>query len=172
MKSFSSEIVRELNKQTSTGRFVEAVVFTRVQSDPTSKEYFIRDARPKTFRGHTYQPLDMTWEGIKVSSGMELPSNNVSLSNLGGSVIDYIEDNNIEMEGNDVVLQQLFIDKFGKITLIDEMLFQIEYIVADYHKSATVHLGVNYSLKDPVPRGTIETNEFPAIRGDAIRIGT
>lgn len=109
---------------------------------------------------------------MRTTTSMELPTNQVNISNLGGAVTDYLENNEIEIEGNDVVLQILHIDKYNKILLVDEMLYQIEYIVADYHKSATAHLGVNYSLNDSVPRGTIETNEFPSVRGDAIRIGT
>lgn len=103
---------------------------------------------------------------------MELPSNQVVVSNLGGAVIEYLEDDTVNIEGNDVVLQILFIDKFNKISLVDEMLFQVEIIVADYHKVATIHLGVNYSLNDIIPRGTIETQEFPGLRDDTIRVGT
>lgn len=172
MKSFSSEVILELNRQTTTGRFVEAATFTRDQSTPTVKDYFVRNQRPISFKGNIYQPLDMAWAGVKVGSSMELPTNEVVISNLGGTVIDYLEDNNVTIEGNDVVLQVLHIDKFQNILLVDEMLFQVEFVVADYHKSATFHLGVNYSLNDSVPRGTIETNEFPSIRGDAIRFGT
>jgi hypothetical protein len=171
MKSFSSEILAELNAQSTSGRFVEGIIFTRDQSSQV-KDYFVRNPRPITFKGNTYTPLDFAWAGIKVGSSMELPTNQVNISNLGGAVTDYLEDNDIEIEGNDVVLQILHIDKYNKVLLVDEMLFQVEYIVADYHKSATAHLGVNYSLNDSVPRGTIETNEYPGIRGDSIRIGT
>jgi len=164
--------LQELNAQSTSGRFVEAVIFTRDQSDPSSKEYFVRNSRPIIFRGNTYSPLDFAWAGMRVSSSMELPTNQVSISNLGGSVTDYLEDNDVEVDDNDVLLQILHIDKYNKILLVDEMLYQLEFIVADYHKSATAHLGVSYSLNDSVPRGTIETNEYPAIRGDAIRIGT
>ncbi len=114
----------------------------------------------------------MVWSGISISASMNLPTNQVTISNLGGEVIDYIEQNGIEIEGNDVRLQILLIDKYNKVTLVDEMLFQIEIIIADYLRACTIQLGVNYSLNDPIPRGTIETNEFPAIRGDAVRIGT
>lgn len=172
MKGFSSEIIRELNSQSTTGRFVEAAVFTRDQSNPSVKDYFIRNQRPVSFNGNTYLPLDMTFSGIKVGAGMELPTNQVVISNLGGVVIDYIEENGVNIEGNDVFLQILHFDKYSRITLVDEMLFQVEVLVADYYKVATVHLGVNYSLNDPIPNGTIETNEFPAIRSDVIRIGT
>jgi len=171
MKSFSSEVLAELNAQSTTGRFVEAVIFTRDQTTQV-KDYFIRNPRSISFKGNVYTPLDFTWMGIKTTSSMELPTNQINMSNLGGAVIDYVEDNDIEVQGNDVLLQILHIDKYNKILMVDEMLFQLEFIVADYHKSATAHLGVDYSLNDLVPRGTIETNEFPALRGDAIRIGT
>jgi len=103
---------------------------------------------------------------------MELPSNRIVVSNLGGQIIEYLENEDIHIEGNDVVLQILFIDRFNNITLVDEILFQIELVIADYHKTATFQLGVNYSLGDIVPRGTIETAEFPGIRDDVIRVGT
>ena len=171
MKSFSSEVLAQLNAQSTSGRFVEAMIFTRDQATQV-KDYFIRHPRPTSFKGNIYAPLDFAWAGIKIGSAMELPTNQVNISNLGGSVTDYLEDNDIEISENDVVLQTLHIDKYNKILLVDEMLFQVEYIVADYHKSCTAHLGVNYSLNDLVPRGTLETNEYPGIRGDYIRIGT
>lgn len=171
MKSFSSEQIAALNAKSTTGRFVEAIIFTRDQ-DTGEKDYFIRNGRPISFRGHQYQPLDFAWDGIKISAAMELPSNRIVVSNLGGQVIDYLENEDIVIEGNDVLLQILFIDRFQKITLVDEMLFQVEIIVADYHESATFHLGVNYSLNDIVPRGTLETQEFPGLRDDVIRVGT
>jgi hypothetical protein len=171
MKSFSSEQLQSLNAKSTTGRFIEAVIFTRDQ-DTGVKDYFVRNGREISFKGNIYTPLDFAWEGMKVTSAMELPSNRVVVSNLGGQVINYLEDESVSIEGNDVVLQVLFIDKFNKITLVDEMLFQVEVIVADYHEAATFNLGVNYSLNDIIPRGTIETLEFPGIRDDVIRVGT
>jgi hypothetical protein len=171
-KAFSSEQLEQLNAKMTSGKFREAVIFTRNQDNPNIKEYFIRHGRPIVFKGNTYQPLDMAWAGMKVSSSMELPSNQVVVSNLGGSINDYLEDPEVEIEGNDVTLQILYIDKFGQVSLVDEMLFQVEVVVADYHKAATFHLGVNYSLNDVVPRQTIEKQEFPGIRDDVIRVGT
>lgn len=171
-KAFSSEQLDQLNSQSKTGRFLEAAIFTRDQDNPDDKDYFIRNPKPIGFNGHTYMPLDMNWSGIKLSSAMELPSVLINLSNLGGKVIEYLEDENINIEGNDVVLQILFIDKYSKISVVDEMLFQVEVLVADYYSSATIHLGVNYSLNDPIPRHTIETQEFPGIRGDVLRVGS
>lgn len=172
MKGFSSEQLEALNAKSSTGNLVEAVIFTRDQSDPSTKDYFVRFERSIKFDGNTYTPLDMVWSGMKVTTTMELPNNQVVVNNLGGRIIDYIEDNNINIDGNDVVLQVLFIDKYQNITLIDEMLYQVEIMVADYHKTATFHLGVNYSLTDIVPRNTLETQEFPGLRSDVIRVGT
>lgn len=172
MKSFSSEQIEQLNAKSTTGRFLEAVVFTRDQSNPTVKDYFVRNARPIIFEGNTYQPLDMAWAGIKVTASGELPSNQVVVSNLGGVIIDYLEDDSVNIEGNDVLLRVLYIDRFNKISLVDEMLFQVEVIVADYNKSATFHLGVNYSLNDIIPRQTLETQEFPGLKQDVIRVGT
>ena len=172
MKAFSSEQLRELNSQSLSGRFVEAAIFTRDQEDPTSKEYFVTNGRPISFNGHIYNPLGMSWSGIKATSSMELPSIQVVVPNLGGAIIDYIEENDIDIEGNDCMLQILLIDKFNKVTLVDEMLFQVEVLVADYHQSATFHLGVNWSLNDTIPRHTLEKQEFPGIRDDVIRVGT
>jgi hypothetical protein len=171
MKAFSSAQIEALNAKSTSGRFVEAMTFTRDQ-DAQTKDYFVRNGRPISFRGNQYRPLDFAWEGIKVTSSMELPSNSVIVNNIGNLVVDYLEDEDIDLDGNDVVLQQLYIDKYNKITLIDEMLFQVEIMVADYYQSCTFHLGVNYSLNDIIPRETIETQEFPAIRDDVIRVGT
>lgn len=171
-KAFSSELLEQLNSKSTTGKFREAAIFTRDQTDPTSKEYFIRNGRPVSFRGNIYRSLNMRWDGIKTSANMELPSNQVAIANLGGSVLEYLEDNNIRLEGNDVMLQILYVDRFLKVSLIDEMLFQVEFMVADYYKGATFHLGVNYSLNDLIPRNTIEKQEFPGIRDDVIRVGT
>lgn len=171
MKAFSSEQLKLLNAKSKTGRLVEAVVFTRDQTTLV-KDYFVKNTKPVIFQGNTYTPLDMIWDGLRVSNSMELPTNRVSTSNIGGVVVDFIEDNDIEINGNDILLQILYIDKFNKITLVDEMLYQVELLVAEYNKSATAHLGVNYSLNDIVPRGTIETQEFPGLRQDVIRVGT
>jgi len=171
MKDFSSQEIKDLNAQSSKGKFVEAVIFTRDQSNPSVKDYFVRYGRSVSFQGNLYQPLDMAWLGIKTTATMELPGNQVVVSNLGGKVIDYLEDPSINIESNDVVLQVLHIDKFGKINLIDELLFQVETIIADYHKTATFNLGVNYSLNDIIPRQTIETQEFAGIRQDVVRVG-
>lgn len=171
MKSFSSAQIEALNAQSTSGRFVEAMIFTRDQTTG-QKDYFIRNGRPISFRGNQYVPLDFVWDGMKTSSSMELPSNSIIVNNIGNLVVDYIEDEDIDIDGNDVVLQQLYIDRYNKITLVDEMLFQIEIMVADYYQSCTFHLGVNYSLNDIIPRGTIETSEFPGLRDDVIRVGT
>jgi len=48
MKSFSSEVLAELNAQSTTGRFVEAVIFTRDQTTQV-KDYFIRNPRSISF---------------------------------------------------------------------------------------------------------------------------
>jgi len=172
VKHFSSEQLKELNATHTRGRFVEAAVFTRDMDNPSIKDYFVRNRRPLVFQGETYLPLDITWIGMKTTASMELPNNQVVISNLGGVVIDFIEDNDIDINGNDVLLKVLYIDKFGKISLTDEMLYQVELIVADYYKSATFNLGVNYSLGDVIPRQTLETQEYPGLRQDVIRIGT
>lgn len=169
MKGFSSEQIEQINANARTGRFVEAVIFAR---DETTKDYFVRNGKPVYFNGSTYQPLDFVFSGIKVTNTMELPTVQVTVSNLGGQVLAYIEDNDIDIETNDVWLQILFIDKFNKVTLVDEMLFQVETMVADYNTAATFNLGVNYSLNDPIPRYTLEKQEFPGLRDDVIRVGT
>jgi hypothetical protein len=172
MKAFSSEQLDAINAQSTKGKFVEAVIFTKDPNNSLDKDYFVRWSRPISFKGNQYRPLDMAWSGIKTTANMELPSNQVIVSNLGGAVIDYLEKDDVNINGNDVVLQVLYIDKYNKISLIDEMLYQVEVVVADYHKAATFHLGVNFSLNDIVPNKTIETQEFPAIRDDVIRAGT
>lgn len=171
MKSFSSSQIEDLNAKSSNGKFVETIIFTRNQNNPSIKDYFIRYGRSISFQGNLYQPLDFAWIGIKTTAAMELPGNQILVSNLGGKVIDYLEDPSINISSNDVVLQVLHIDKFGKITLVDELLFQVETIIADYHKSATFNLGVNYSLNDIIPRQSIETQEYPGIRQDVVRVG-
>lgn len=173
MKGFSSEQLDSLNAQSKTGRFVQAIEFVRDPDDPINgRDYFVRNSRSIVFNNHVYQPLDMKWSGIKVGTGMELPSVQIDVSNLGGQVLHYIEDNDIEIEENDVWLQIFHINKFGTVTLVDKMLFQLETIVADYHTVARFNLGVNYSLNDPIPRDTLEKQEYPGIRDDVIRVGT
>lgn len=173
MKAFSSEQIQELNRLSTSGIFVEACIFTRDQSDPNSaKDYLVHYGKYVVFRNHVYQPIDMAWSGLKVSAGMELPTNEVVIADVGGVVTDYLEDPSIVMEGNDCWLQVLHIDKFGGITLVDAMLYTVELITAEYGKGVTFHLGVNFSLNDTIPRETIEKQEFPGIKDDAIRVGT
>lgn len=172
MKAFSSELLKDLNANSTTGKFMEAAMFVRDQSTPSVRDYFVNHERGISFNGNTYAPLSMIWSGIKVDAAMELPTNEITVSNLGGVVIDYLEDPSVDINQNDVYLQVLFMDKFRKISLIEQMLFQVELVVADYNRAAVFQLGVNYSLNDLVPRQTLEKQEFPGIRDDVIRVGS
>jgi hypothetical protein len=169
LKVFSSEQVHELNKHASLGKFVEAMVVTR---SATVADYFINYGKFIHFKGHTYAPLSMVWSGLQSSSTMELPTNSVSIANFGNEVAEYLEDNDVVVEDNDCLLQILYIDPFGTISMIDQMLYVIELLVAEYGKIVTLNLGLNFSLNDPVPRFTMELEEFPGLKSDTIRVGT
>jgi hypothetical protein len=172
MKAFSSEQIAALNRLSSTSKFVEAAIFTRDQNNPSNKDYVIHYGRKIVFAGNTYQPLDMAWAGLKVSSAMELPTNDVIVADIGGIISEYLEDPSVKIDGNDVILQILQVDKFYKVSLVDQMLYQVEIIGAEYGRGVTFHLGVNFSLNDVLPRESLEKQEFPGIRDDAVRVGT
>lgn len=170
-RAFSSEQITELNKLSHNGVYFEAVVFSRDLAG-TVKDRFSVIGKPIIYQGEIYSPLAMTWDGLKISSGMEIPTNSVTVTNLDGSVSHYLEDDTLVISGNDCLLQILFMDKQGDIHFVDEMLYQMEVAVADYHRAATFHMSVNFSLNDIIPRETLEKNEFPGMRDDFVRVGT
>ena len=174
MKGLSSNLIADLNKDYDAGVFFEAIIVTRdMDAVPQVKDYFCNFQRPFVYLGNEYRPEPMEWDAsFSLSKSMELPVIKINLANIGAVVDGYLHDPAVKVRRNDLVQQILHISNTGVITEYDRDVLQIQVISGNSGAgTATIFAGWNMRLDDRVPRGTIETNEFPGIRGDAIRKG-
>ena len=174
-KGLSSTQIVELNRDYGGGVFFEAIIVTRdMQSDPQVKDYFCHYSRPISFNGNVYTPEPMKFDAsFAMTERMEMPSVKINLLNIGGIADSYLHDPTIKIRKNDIVQQVLHIDSHGVVTEFDKDRLQIQVISGSPGKgTAVIFAGLNMRLTDKVPRGTLETNEFPGIRGDVVRTGT
>lgn len=173
MKTFTSQQIAELNKPESEGIFFEGLVIVRDPgASPVVKDYFARIEREFTLSGNVYQPLDFAFEGFVTRSTMEVPVFRVVISNLFDQVVEYIEDNDVVIAGNDVTLQILFMDRFGTVSVYDETTLKALFLTSKQNEAATLHVGLVWAARKRWPEDTIETQRYPGIRADAIRAGT
>jgi len=157
VKSFSSAWIDRLNRQSNAGVFVKAIVLSESAS---VTKYWVDAQRPIVFNANTYNPLPMAWEGVEVSSRMGLPTIKVTVPNLGGEVIDYLE--GVDILGRAVTLQILHLDLLGDVSAVDAVTLSVMAIDGNL-EAVTFTLGLDLNLNDPVPRGVITHQEFPAI---------
>jgi hypothetical protein len=171
MKGLSSTQIAELNSRASGGIYFEAIVVTRnMASVPQVKDYYAKFGRKFGFGGNVYDPVPMTFGGIQKSSSMEMPTNTVSLMNPGGMINQYIYKSDVVIRRNDIDMQILFCDRLGRFTLYDSDMLEILVVRGSPGAgTASIFCSLGIRLGDRVPKGTIETSEFPAIRGDAVR---
>jgi hypothetical protein len=169
MKGLSSAQIAELNSKASGGIYFEAIVVTR-NMVTQQKDYFAKFGREFTYNGNTYLPVPMTFGGIQKSSSMEMPTNTIALMNPGGTINQYIYKSNVVIRRNDIDMQIMFCDRFNRFTVYDNDMLQILVIRGSPQGgTATIFCSLGLKLGDKVPKGTMETSEFPAIRGDAVR---
>jgi hypothetical protein len=168
MKQFSDEWIAELNRTTKgTGMFVKAVIVF-VELDGSDNRYFVDAQREVVFQGNTYAPLWMRWEGLEVSTQLQLPTVRVTVPNLGGEVIDYLEE--VDLLGHLVVLRIFYLDLMERLEDFDDVTLQIIAIEGDL-QAVTFTLGMDVSLREALPRHVITRTEFPAVP-DNIRRAT
>lgn len=168
----TSDQIEDLNSQFSDRRFFEAMSIVRNPNvSPTVTDYLAHNPDPVVFEGNTYQPLPMRFVNLKADSSHSLPVATVNFSNIGNLVVDYIEDddNGYDVDGNDVTLMVLAMDRLGRVFKYREDRFQVLMAVDDQQRTMTLYLGLLVRFNDPIPFETIERNEFPALRGDVVR---
>jgi hypothetical protein len=157
MKGFSSAWIDRLNRQSNAGVFVKAVILS--ESDSVTR-YWVDAQRPIVFNGQTYHPLPMIWEGVELSNAMSLPVVKVSVPNVGGEVIDYLE--GVDILGRSVTLQILHLDLLGDVSNVDAVTLSVMAIEGNL-EAVTFTLGLDLNLNEPIPRGVITLQEFPAV---------
>ena len=173
-KGLSSDLIANLNKDYDGGTYFEAIIVTRDQTvTPAVKDYFCNFNRPIVYKGNVYTPERMNFDAsFSMSEQMELPTVKINLLNIGGITDSYLHDPTVRVRKNDIIQQILHIDNFGEVTEYDNDRLQIQVITGTAGKgTATISAGLNMRLTDRVPRETLETDEFPGIRGDVIRSG-
>jgi len=159
-KSFTAAFLTKLNEDIGDGgKFLKAVQLVENPVGPVVK-YFVDHERSIIFDGNTYNPLPMEWSGLDINQGMTLPTMRVAVPNLGGEVVDYLEE--LDVLENDVTLLLLHLDLLGDTTAFDKLLFQIQGISGD-QLVAVLDLGINVGIEDRIPREVITTDEFPGI---------
>ena len=167
VKSFTNAYIERLNETSGAGgRFLKAVIVTESVS-PLVKRYFVDDENQITFDGNTFTPLNMIWSGFEVSSGMNLATMTVTVNNLGGEVIEYIE--KFDILENDAELLVLHTDLLTDVNSVDRLLLQIQQIQAD-DNAAAFTLGLNLGLTDLLPRRVFTKAEFPGLIDDISRL--
>ena len=162
MKNFSSGFIDRLNAQESGGVFLKAAILTETTS-PLVKKYFVDFERTITFDGNAYTPLPMRWEGSDMGAGMALPTVNVTVPNIGGEVINYLE--GTDLLGNEVVLQIFHLDLLGTPTDVDKQTLYVMTIQGNL-ETAVFRLGLNMALGEMLPRHVITRKEFPGVPDD------
>jgi hypothetical protein len=167
VKTFSNSYIDRLNRVSGGGRFLKAVIVTESVSPPI-KKYYVDNEREIVFEGNTFTPLSMNWSGFETSSSMSLAKMTVTVPNLGGEVIAYIEE--IDILENDVEFLILHIDLLNEVNAVDRTILQIQTIEADDNIAAFT-VGINLGLSDLLPREVIMKSEFPGLVDDVLRLG-
>lgn len=171
MKGLSTSQIADLNRQTDGGIFFEAISVTRDVGD-NIVDYFANFGSRFSFKGNTYEVCPMTFEGMNNTSNMEIPTNTVNVFNVGGVVNQYVYDNNIRIKRNPIVLQIMHCDRLGRFVEYDREELQILVLRGTPGAGgASIFASLGWKLGDRIPKQTIETSEFPGIRGDAVRRG-
>lgn len=163
MKSYSAAFIDRLNRPYNAGVFLKAVVVAH----ENATDYFVHFGEPVTFQGHTYQPLQMQWEGVDASSTMQLPSVKITVANVLGTAEHYID--TVNLLGRDVVLQFMHLDLLQNPADVEEVALQVQSIEMT---STTVSLlcGLNLGLNDSLPKDVMTRAEYPGQIDDVRRL--
>jgi hypothetical protein len=174
MKNLSSALIKELNRTHAGGIFFEAINVTRDRfSDPPAIDYFANFDSQISFEGNLYKILPMAFSGARVSSAMDPVTNEVALFNHGGVVDRYFHNQNIRLKGNTIDLLFLHFDRRTHMVT----RYQWDRLKIGVVRSSpgagqgTIFCTDDIRIGDRVPKGSIETDKAPMIRGDVIRSG-
>jgi|ERR1044072_9915781 hypothetical protein len=171
MKGLSTSQIADLNRQSDGGIFFEAIAVTRDVTNETI-DYFANYGRKFSFKGNIYEVCPMSFDGMNQTSNMEIPTNTVKIFNVGGVVNQYVYDNNIRIKRNPIVLQILHCDRLGRFSEFDREELQVLVLRGSPGAGvASIFASLGWKLGDRIPKQTIETSEYPGIRGDAVRSG-
>lgn len=158
-RSFTEAFIEKLNAKTAGGKFIKTAILT-VTTSPLVQRFFADHDAEVVFNGITYERIGMAWGDYEVSRRMPFPTTSVTVPNLGGEVIAYVE--TTPLLDHDIVLQLVHQDLLGDVTAKDERKFIINSIAAN-DLASTFNCGLNMGLQDRFPRERILRSEFPAI---------
>lgn len=164
MLILDEDFIRKINARMGGGRILKAVVLTESKT-PLVKRYFVDNDTAIVFEGHTYQPLQMAWSGMKANAGMQLDGMTITVSNLGGQVESYAYQ--LDISGNDVELQVLHEDLLQMLTNFKKLHFKILQVSAD-DKAVAFAIGRTWGLDDRV--AVMLDSEFPGLVDDVARV--
>jgi hypothetical protein len=165
VKALSNAFIQRLNAVSGTGRILKAIILVENPVGPVTK-YYVDNDEDIIFDGNTYKAMPMRWSGVEMNASMSLPSMAVTVQNIGGEVMDYVETLNILDQ--DVTLRLIHSDLLNDPTAKDDVVMQIQSIEGD-DIFVTFHLGLNLGLTDLLPRDVMTRNEFPGLVDDAVR---
>lgn len=170
VKAFTNAYIERLNRMSGdSGRFLKAAIVTEQITPIVVKKYYVDNQETITFDGHEFTPLSMIWSGFEVSSIMSLATMTITIPNIGGEIISYIEE--VDILENDVELLVIHTDLLSDPTAVDRMLLQVQLINADDNVAA-FSLGINLGINDVLPRKCFTKKEFPGLVDDITRLAS
>jgi len=174
MKDLPSSLVKKLNNNDSGLVYFEAfcIMTSEEDAEPRVYDYFANFSRPIGFQGNIYEPVLMVFSESEVSTKMEIPQAEIKLPNVGNRIDDYL-DRRVIIEDKEIRKQLLVYDEGNDpdVYMYDEEVMSVE-VLRTNDVGAIIVCGFRVKFDDPVPRQTLETNEFPALRADVIRAGS
>jgi hypothetical protein len=165
MKPFDSQFIDRLNALYGGGVLLRAaLVFL-----PSRTDAWVSYNESVVYRGITYQPLPMIWDGVEASSGMQLPGVRVSVDNTLGLAEDYID--SVNLLGCDVLLQLFSLEllQYPSYLYADEIALQVQSIEVTM-QAVSVMCGINLGLSDALPKHILTLKEFPGIPDQTRRL--
>jgi hypothetical protein len=161
--TLDADYIDKLNSQYEGGRFIKSVILIE---DPTQNpqiiKYYADNPEAVTFNGNTYQPLSMSWSGIKTSEGMPTSGTTVTIANIGNQVNKYLR--TLDITGNKCTLQILHMDLLNLVTGYWQRNYKILGVNAN-NILAVFTVGRNVG-RNKLPREVMLKTEFPGLTSD------
>lgn len=161
---FDTDYIDALNRRSSKGKLLKMVEFVETVSPPVTK-YWVDHEDEVIFEGHTWVPLKMYFNQIKVSAAMPTETCEIALSNLGNIVVKYLKE--VDPTGNAVTLKLTHLDLLSTLTKYQQFRMRVLRVSADVN-AVVFMLGRNLG-KGRLPRGVLTSDEAPGLSSDTPR---
>lgn len=156
MIEFTTDFIVEKNKLESEGKWVHLV---EVVINANTTGYFTSYTDTLTYSGTTYAVLPMRISEEEQTTDGSLPSINVDISNLGGTVFDAIKNNDMIL--NNVTLRLI---NTNYLTGGDESQINMQILGAAFsEEAARFNLGFGFNVSAEGPIGTYNRRDHPSI---------